>query len=174
MNSHLVGVGFVGPDAVNAQAQDLRIEILELLLIVDHAGVLFGAGWAPVEGIEDQDYAFLAFVVAELYFLLILISQGEFRGWCADGWWHDSSVGLFVQCGMIELHHKWSAVDGASGRGKLADHKNCLATPMLTYAGEGSFDYTITCAKRASNCFAQDDNLISLRESSHRRGFFRG
>jgi len=53
VDAHLIRVGFVGPYAVDADAEDLRVQILELFFVVDHAGVLFGAGRTPIERVED-------------------------------------------------------------------------------------------------------------------------
>ncbi len=79
------------PGAIHTDTEDFSVQRFESLHVVHEADVLFGAGGAPVEGIEDEDYTLLAFVVAEFYFFLILIFQGEVGCGCADGWGHDSS-----------------------------------------------------------------------------------
>jgi hypothetical protein len=75
----------VRPDTVNADAKDLRVELIELFLVVDHASVLFGADRAPIQGVEDKNDPLLAAKVTKLYFFLILILQREFGRGRADG-----------------------------------------------------------------------------------------
>src|ERR1700730_2255352 len=73
LDAHFVGIGFVGPDAIHADAQYFRVQGLEIFHVVHKAGMLVGAGGTPIERIKHENDFFLSRKVGEFYFLLVLI-----------------------------------------------------------------------------------------------------
>src|SRR5882724_3096869 len=91
LDVHFVGVGFVRPDAVDADAENLRIQILERLHFVDEAGVLVGAGGAPVERVPYENDVLLAAKIRKLYFFFVLIVEREIRRYVSNSDGHEQS-----------------------------------------------------------------------------------
>jgi hypothetical protein len=54
----------MGPNAVDAQPQYLRIELFELLHLVDEASMFVGADRAPIEWVEHENDALVAAKIA--------------------------------------------------------------------------------------------------------------
>src|SRR5882762_3183622 len=97
-DSHLFGERFVRPDAVHAQAEHLRVELLKLFQIVDKTGVLIRANGAEIKRIKNQDDIALPGKIGKLDFLLILILEREFRSGLSYSDGHEASSGLNDCC----------------------------------------------------------------------------
>src|ERR1700735_1211206 len=79
IDAELFGECLVRPHAIDAQAEHLRVELVEALQIVDEADVFIGADRAPIERIEHEHDIFLAAKIRQLHILLILILERKIR-----------------------------------------------------------------------------------------------
>src|SRR6266478_3852963 len=98
VDSHLLGEGFVRPDAVHAQAEHLRIQLFELLQVIDEAGVLVRADGAEIQRIKDQDHIAPPGKIGKLDFLLTLVFEREIRSGLSYGDGHEASSGSNNSC----------------------------------------------------------------------------
>src|SRR5687767_159589 len=80
----------MGPGAVHANAEHLRVETLELRQVVTEAHMLVGAHRAEVKRIKGQ-HDILPLQVAKLVLLVIVGSKVEIRCWLAYRDCHDRS-----------------------------------------------------------------------------------
>src|SRR5262245_28394143 len=79
LDAELLGECLVRPDRVHAHAEDARVQRVELLEIVDEAGVLLRADRAEVERIEREDHL-VALQIRELVLLVVVGLEREVGG----------------------------------------------------------------------------------------------
>src|SRR6202042_839488 len=91
VNSHFFREGLVRPNAVDADAEYLRVQFLEILHVVHEADVLVGAGGTPIERGKHDDHILLTLIIGQLHLFLTLISQGEIGSSWSNRECHSSS-----------------------------------------------------------------------------------
>src|SRR5260370_9654747 len=79
------------PDAIHAQAEHLRVQLFELLQVVDKAGVLASANGAEIQRIKDQDDLAFPRKIGKLDFFLTLVLERELRSGLSYRYGHEAS-----------------------------------------------------------------------------------